>query len=210
MRASRYLNIREDEHGMLRLAGVLDPVTGAPIKAAIEALVTKMIRARRNGADGTDSHPTDNPTPTIRAKNIGEVLADDRSVPQMQADALAMIAGHVLGCARMPSGPAVTMVVRTELTTLIEGIGHGQIDGLSQPVSAGTIRKMAATAGLIPAVFGGESLPLDLGRMRGCSPGRNASRWQNAMAGARVADSTWPTPKPITSTGGNATTGPPT
>ena len=82
----------------------------------------------------------------------------------MQADALAMIAGHVLGCARMPSGPAVTMVVRTELTTLTEGIGHGHIDGLSQPVSAGTIRKMAATAGLIPAVFGGESLPLDLGR----------------------------------------------
>ena len=161
MRASRFLGIREDEHGMLRLTAALDPATGAPIKVAIEALVTKMIRARRTDADGTDNSLT---SPEEEGGDVGSVVADDRSVPQMQADALAMIAGHVLGCARMPSGPAVTMVVRTELATLTDGIGHGHIDGLSQPVSAGTIRKMAATAGLIPAVFDGDSLPLDLGR----------------------------------------------
>lgn len=160
MRASRFLGIREDEHGMLRLTAALDPATGAPIKAAIEALVTKMIRARRTDADGTDNSLTS----PEEGGDVGSVVADDRSVPQMQADALAMIAGHVLGCARMPSGPTVTMVVRTELATLTDGIGHGHIDGLSQPVSAGTIRKMAATASLIPAVFDGDSLPLDLGR----------------------------------------------
>ncbi|WP_460870929.1 DUF222 domain-containing protein [Parafrigoribacterium mesophilum] len=163
MHASRFLHIREDEHGVIRLTAALDPATGAPIKVAVEAAVTQMIRARRTDADGTDTDHTPDGT-DADSTVVGSVVADDRSVPQMQADALAMIAGHTLGCSRMPTGPAVTMVVRTELTTLTEGLGHGHIDGLTQPVSAGTIRKLAATAGLIPAVFGGDSLPLDLGR----------------------------------------------
>ncbi|HEY9476795.1 MAG TPA: HNH endonuclease, partial [Microbacteriaceae bacterium] len=57
-----------------------------------------------------------------------------------------------------------TLVVRTSLNTLVDGVGHGMIDGLTQPISAGTIRKLAASAGIIPAVLGGDSLPLDLGR----------------------------------------------
>jgi hypothetical protein len=54
--------------------------------------------------------------------------------------------------------------VRVDLDSLVEALGHGRIDGLEQPVSAATARRMAADAELIPAVLGGESLPLDLGR----------------------------------------------
>jgi hypothetical protein len=147
MRAERSLRMWEDSAGRLKLDGTFDPETGAPIKGAVEALVTMMIRAARRGGDD-DAAP---------------VMPDDRTVQQMQADALSMIARHVAGCSRMPSVPSTTMVVRMDLSTLLDGVGHATVDGLLQPVSAGTVRKMAASAGIIPAVFGGEPLPLDLG-----------------------------------------------
>jgi 5-methylcytosine-specific restriction protein A len=147
MRAERSVRMWEDSAGRLRVNAVFDPETGAPVKGAIEALVTDMIRAASGRGD------EDAPT----------VMPDDRTIQQMQADALSMIARHVAGCSRMPSVPSTTMVVRMELTTLLEGLGQGTVDGLLQPVSAGTIRKMAASASIIPAVFGGESLPLDMG-----------------------------------------------
>ena len=50
------------------------------------------------------------------------------------------------------------------MTPSSTGVGHARIDGIDQPVSAATARRMAADAELIPAVLGGESLPLDLGR----------------------------------------------
>ncbi|MEO8908440.1 MAG: DUF222 domain-containing protein, partial [Microbacteriaceae bacterium] len=55
LRAGRSLSMWEDPHGMLHLNARLDPETGAPVKAAIDSLVTKMIRARRTDADGTDN-----------------------------------------------------------------------------------------------------------------------------------------------------------
>jgi len=150
LRVERSLHLREDRHGMVHLTAILDPETAAPVKAAIEAVVTTSIRTRQpECGTGSAAEP---------------VVADDRTIPQLQADALAMIARHVLGCGRMPSAPAMAVIVRCDLNTLTTGVGHGLIDGLDQPVSAGTIRKMAATAGVIPAVFDGDSLPLDLGR----------------------------------------------
>jgi hypothetical protein len=149
LRAERSLHLREDRHGMVHLTAVLDPESAAPVKVAIESIVTSVIRNRQPECAGPDAGP---------------VVADERTIPQLQADALAMIARHVIGCGRIPSAPAMAVIVRTSLDTLTTGLGHGEIDGLDQPVSAGTIRKMAATAGLIPAVLDGDSLPLDLGR----------------------------------------------
>jgi 5-methylcytosine-specific restriction protein A len=155
LRAERSLHMREDQHGMLHLSAHLDPETAAPIKAAIETIVTNDIRARRPECPSRDGDPNGGMSP---------VVEDDRSIPQMQADALGMIARHAIGCTRMPAAPSMAVVVRTDLNSLTTGVGHGQIDGLNQPVSAGTIRKMAATASIIPAVLAGDSLPLDLGR----------------------------------------------
>jgi hypothetical protein len=47
LRSARYLKIWEDTHGMIILDGRLDPATGAPIKAAIDSLVTVQLRALR-------------------------------------------------------------------------------------------------------------------------------------------------------------------
>jgi hypothetical protein len=50
------------------------------------------------------------------------------------------------------------------LDALRTGVGLAEIDGIDRPIAAGTVRKLAADAELIPMVLGGESLPLDVGR----------------------------------------------
>ncbi|WP_353828133.1 HNH endonuclease signature motif containing protein [Agromyces sp. SYSU T0242] len=150
LRAERSLTMRQDARGMVHLHARLDPESAAPVKAALEALASDALRRRE------PAHAAQTPSP---------VVADERSIPQIQADALAALARHSLGCpeAAAPLAKA-TVVVRVDLETLVTGLGHARIDGLDQPISAGTARRMAADAELIPAVLGGQSLPLDLGR----------------------------------------------
>jgi hypothetical protein len=148
LRMERSLTIREDPRGMVNLHARLDPESAAPVKAAIEALVSDVLRRREPG-DGDHS----------------PVVDDRRSIPQLQADALAALARHALGCTQTLTPLAkTTVVVRVDLDTLVSGLGHARVDGLEQPISAGTARRLAADAELIPAVLGGDSLPLDLGR----------------------------------------------
>lgn len=148
LRMERSLTMREDGNGMVHLHARLDPESAAPVKAAIEAFVSDVLR-RREPADG-DHTP---------------IVDDRRSIPQLQADALAALARHALGCIQTLTPLAkTTVVVRVDLDTLLGELGHARIDGLDQPISAATARRMAADAELIPAVLGGDSLPLDLGR----------------------------------------------
>jgi len=150
VRMERSLTMREDGQGMVHLHARLDPESAAPVKAAIEALVTDVLR-RRGSVDGDGDG--------------GPVVDDRRSIPQIQADALAALARHTLGCAQTVTPLAkTTVVIRVDLDTLVSGLGHACIDGLDQPVSAATARRMAADAELVPAVLGGDSIPLDLGR----------------------------------------------
>ncbi|MTH67361.1 DUF222 domain-containing protein [Agromyces bracchium] len=146
VRMERSLTMREDSRGVVHLHARLDPESAAPVKVAIEALVSDALRRREPG-------------------DLSPVVDDRRSIPQIQADALAALARHTLGCTQTAAPLAkTTVVVRVDLDTLVDGLGHARIDGLEQPISAGTARRMAADAELIPAVLGGDSLPLDLGR----------------------------------------------
>lgn len=148
LRSERTLTMREDVTGMIHLHARLDPETAAPVKAAIEALASDVLRRREPTAQGP-----------------GSVVGDTRSIPQIQADALAAIARHALGCEQTLAPLAkATVVVRLDHDALVEGLGHARIDGIEQPISATTARRMSADAQLIPAVLGGEGLPLDLGR----------------------------------------------
>jgi hypothetical protein len=148
LRGARSLTMREDAAGMVHLHAHLDPETAAPIKTALEAIVRDALRRR----EPLGSAP-------------GPVVDDRRSIPQIQADALAAIARHSLGCEQtlVPLAKA-TIVVRLDHDILISGLGHARIDGIDQPISATTARRMSADAELIPAVLGGEGVPLDLGR----------------------------------------------
>ncbi|WP_409047652.1 DUF222 domain-containing protein [Microbacterium sp. HA-8] len=144
LRTDRSLVLQERD-GMLVVTGRLDPETGAPVKAAIDTLVGEGLRRNEHG----------------RADD-----RDQRSVRQMQADALADLCRHAVGCAAVPTAPTATVVVRVDLADLQAGVGSATIDGFAQPVPASTVRRMAADAQVIPCVLGGESEILDWGRAR--------------------------------------------
>ncbi len=146
-RADRSLHIFERD-GMLHFTGKLDPVTGAPVKTAIEAIVTADFRAALD-----DPHRGSDPD------------SDLRSVPQRQADALALLAAHVLGCDHndLPLGGA-TVVVRMSREDLENGTGHALIDGINQPISISAARRLAAGGGIIPCVLDAQGAILDWGR----------------------------------------------
>lgn len=144
MRDERYLIMREDAAGMVVINGKLDPETAAPVRAALDAMVAHGLRQRREQ---------------------DRLSKDVRSAGQMRADALATFARHVLGCTseKLPLG-STTVVLRMNVDDLRDDDAVGEVDGIGQPVPAGVLRRMAADAGIIPMVLGGESDVLDYGR----------------------------------------------
>ncbi|WP_461476689.1 DUF222 domain-containing protein, partial [Microbacterium sp. HJ5] len=93
--------------------------------------------------------------------------APRRTLPQRQADALALLASHMLGCGSSDRPiEGATVVVRVSLDDLQSGSGSATIDGIDQPVSIGMVRRMAASGGVIPCVLGGDSEILDWGRRK--------------------------------------------
>ncbi|SDL95458.1 HNH endonuclease [Microbacterium azadirachtae] len=145
LRARAALSMFERD-GMLHINATLDPARGAPVKAAIQGFVSAEFAAKRDGRD--PSAPD----------------ADRRSVSAIQADALVHLAEHTLTCESPASLNGATVVVRIGLDDLRNGTGHGLIDGIEQPVSTTTVRRMAAGGGVIPWVCGSKGDILDWGR----------------------------------------------
>ncbi|WP_260981414.1 HNH endonuclease signature motif containing protein [Microbacterium paraoxydans] len=145
-RARRGLRIFERD-GMVHLHAQLDAETAAPVVTAIRGHVSAVFAAR------------------LDAPDAGAPDADRRTVAMIQADALALFCGHVLGCEgdRVPLAGA-TVIVRVSLDDLQAGAGSATIDGLDQVIDIGAARRMAASGGVIPCVLGGASEVLDWGR----------------------------------------------
>ena len=195
LRSKRSLTMREDAGGMLLLTARLDPASGAPIKAAVEALVAQELRAAQDAAKnlradaandattGASLHAASDTTTGASAATATDTTTDARaaaaadtttdtdaprrSIVQMQADALVRICEHILGCEErdLPLAGA-TVVVRMTLEDLVEGTGTATIDGMAAPVSVGTARRMAAAGRVIPCVLGADSEILDWGRAK--------------------------------------------
>ena len=149
-RGLEQLTLREID-GMIELTARLTPEHGAPVKTAIEALVSAEMRLTRDAArDGT-----------------ADPDAPRRSVVQMHADALVRLCEHALGCDRtdLPLEGA-TVIVRINHEDLVDGTGSATIDGITTPVSVATARRMAAGGEIISCVLGGNSQILDWGRTR--------------------------------------------
>ncbi|WP_447949300.1 DUF222 domain-containing protein [Microbacterium aurum] len=141
-RAERHLDIIERD-GRLRFSGEVDVESGAPIKAAIEGIVSQTLRRNHDADDAT---------------------RDQRSIKQMRADALVAICRHAIGCEELPTGPTTTVIVQMTLDQLRTEIGAVTIDGIDQPIPAGAVRRLACDLQVIPAVLGSESAVLDWGR----------------------------------------------
>ena len=140
-------------NGMKRYRLDLDPLSAAHLDAAIDAAVGAVLRAPR-----FDTHPSGDGL---------EQLPDSRTLSRIGADAIVHLARHANACTntKVPT-PAATIVVRMTLQSLLDGLGEARIDGIEQPISAETARRLAADAQIIPVVLGGESEVLDLGRAK--------------------------------------------
>jgi len=100
-----------------------------------------------------------------RKPTPGQPAGDRRPYGRRLGDALKAFLESV-DPRRMPlhGGDATTVIVTVDLDDLLTGLGVALVG--DQPITASEARRLACTASILPAVLGGESEVLDLGRAR--------------------------------------------
>jgi hypothetical protein len=186
LRARRGLSIWEDAAGMINLKGAFDPASGAPIKLAIETLVGVELHRARDakrpfgaatpGSQSADATASASPAPGLASgtavttggagsDTFDPAMAEQRTIAQLHADALADIARLSLSSASAPPAlRSTTVVARVDAESFASGRGHANIDGIDQPVSVATARELAESTGVAPMLMGTGGEVLDLGR----------------------------------------------
>jgi hypothetical protein len=110
-------------------------------------------------------------------KPAGQDGPDPRTPAQRRGDALAEAFTALLDAGRLPStGSGIHVFVTMTLDQLTgASLATADLTGgtITEPISAGAARRLAARAGTIPVVLGGDSEILDLGRTK-----RHATRAQ--------------------------------
>jgi hypothetical protein len=90
-----------------------------------------------------------------------------RSASVKRADALVETCRIALATGRLPrhGGDPVQVTVTIPIQALQSRVGHATLDD-GTPLSPSAARRLACEAGIIPAVLGGASQPLDVGRQQ--------------------------------------------
>ena len=139
--AATRLTVWEDTHGRLQGRFTLDGLTGAMFKKALYAFAAPKHRAATTGPLGERR-----PTP----ERLGQAFAE-------------MIQRYPVKKLPKTGGLNATVVVTMTLDTLLGGLKAAQLD-TGAVISASQARRLACEAKIIPAVLGGKSQVLDLGR----------------------------------------------
>lgn len=168
------LSLRRTGDGTTRLSALLPDAIATRLAHYLEAFANP----RR---DGVPSSPTGAPADAAHA---GCATGDDPvarlSYPRRLGEAFGQLV-ESLDPRRLPlhGGDATTLLVTISLESLRSGLGAGDLLGggtvprdadhdpcAGEHLSAGDVRRLACTAGLVPVVLGGASEMLDLGRAR--------------------------------------------
>ncbi len=139
---TRHLAFTTDpEDGGLRFWGKLPAVDGELFKQHLSAIAS-----------------------TQRAADA--LMGVDTTRAQALADALGLVLAHHASCDGGPvrGGDHTRVLVTLTLDQLLSGVGVGTFVEGEEKLSAGLARRLACTAGIIPVVLDGDSIPLDLGR----------------------------------------------
>ena len=129
---------RQDRHGMYPVTGLLDPETGALLRAAFEPLAAPRHTAQER---------------------------DMRTVSQRMHDAVRDAAKLMLASGDLPSqaGVPATLIITAKLDDLERKTGHlSTAHGGLLPIR--DVLRLAANAKLVPAVFDTDGEPLWLGQ----------------------------------------------
>ena len=141
--AATRLTVYDDGHGKLHGRFTIDSsISGAMFKKALYAFAAP----KHQAAKGPLGHRR--PTPQRLGQAFVELI---RRYPAK----------------RLPKagGLNATVVVLMELDTLMGGLKAAHLD-TGETISPGAARRLACAAGIIPAVLGGQSQVLDLGRKK--------------------------------------------
>lgn len=134
---TRGLTLTPDALGRVRLLGWLSSEDAAYITAAIEPLCKP-------------AGPDDSRTPT-----------------QRRADGLVDVCKFALATEELPEkgGDSAKVVFTMDFEQFRAHLGTGMLDN-GESVTAQTMRRIACNAGIVPALLGGHSVPIDLGQER--------------------------------------------
>ncbi|GGO05377.1 HNH endonuclease signature motif containing protein [Micromonospora parathelypteridis] len=135
--ARRHVTLSEQQNGRVRLSGNLDTETASLLREAIDPLCAP----------------------------AGE--HDDRSPGQRRADALGEVCRLALRTGQLPDngGDRPQLVVTVSLDELLNGVRAGTLETGAR-LTPGAVRRLACDAAVLPAVLGGDSQVLDVGRQR--------------------------------------------
>jgi hypothetical protein len=127
----------------VRVTGWLDQEGAATVRAALDPLCAPRTAGRTNDTDPTDM----------------------RSAGQRRVDALVEVCRLASACGQLPDngGDRPQVVVTIDYDSLRDQVGAATFDDGTH-LSPAAARRIACDAGIIPAVLGGASQTLDLGR----------------------------------------------
>lgn len=170
------LDVSHTPDGLIRWVVTMHPEAAGFLSAALDARTAPRREPRFADPGG------------VAFEREAPEEVETRTLAQRRLDALVSIAreslqhdpGHV-------AGTAVTMLVTVPLGVLRDGLGAARISGVDVRIGAGTARRLAAEAEIIPVVLGGDSEPLDLGRSQ-----RLFSAAQRRVLDIRDGGCLWP------------------
>ncbi len=169
LRRRRSLTITTTRDGMAHIDWYLDAESAGHVIPQITAYVSQDYRTSNSPHPGAPSSAEPHAS---AVRFVPDQTAPDTDIPesrtlaQIRSDGAVEIFRHRAGCTSGLTTPPVTMIVRVSLADLRTGTGTAEIDEIPTPVSAGTARRLAADANLIPLVLGRGSEVLDLGRSK--------------------------------------------
>ena len=131
---------------------------------------TTYLNTRRNGDGTTEIRARVSDRCADRLRTYLEALAsprvagDDRRPYEQRLGSAFQTFLETIDPKRLPlhGGDATTVLVTVDLDTLRSGLGTALIG--DEPITASEARRLACKAQIIPAVLGGDSQPLDIGR----------------------------------------------
>jgi len=161
--ASAYLHLRSDGHGSMHGKFKIPELAGAILAKHLNAIAAPR---HQHALPANSSPETDRTEPTGAAKVARPLRLGAAFVEYLETRETATDGSPKAG------GIAATVVVTMTLEQLLGGL-VGSATGGSEKAAvldtgellpAGTARRLACEAGIIPAVLGSRSQPLDLGR----------------------------------------------
>ncbi len=166
-REHRSLTVSAAIGGIVRGRFVLPAVDAAVVTSALRPLAAPrpLLTDESAGDRSAAPHGGADPWSGAAGATADAAARDPRTHPQRMADALVELANRALTASELPTtgGERPQLVVTVPLARLREAAGAGEtLDGT--PVAPSVLRRVACDAGVLPAVLGGASQPLDIGR----------------------------------------------